>query len=102
MTLADETVPTRSVLVSLAAVALTVFLWPALVTFDAGDWPSPNQYPHNVPAANACGLVGAWCAYELRYLLGDGAYPLLLFATLAAFLRVLRGVSGILRNVFSV
>ena len=73
---------------------LCVFLWPALLTFDAGDWPSPNQYPHNAPPENACGAVGGWFAYYLLYYLGDGAYPLLLFATLAALLRLFRGELG--------
>ena len=81
-------------LLPLAALALAVFLWPALLTFDPGDWPSPNQYPHHSPAANACGPVGAWFAYQLQYFLGDGAYPSLLFATLAAIMRVIRGEIG--------
>jgi S-DNA-T family DNA segregation ATPase FtsK/SpoIIIE len=76
------------------ALLACVFLWPALLTFHIGDWPSPNQHPHNDPAANACGLVGAWCAYHLRHVLGDGTYLLLLFATLAALLKVVRGEIG--------
>ena len=76
------------------ALLACVFLWPALLTFHVGDWPSPNQHPHNDPAANACGLVGAWCAYHLRHVLGDGTYLLLLFATLAALLKVVRGEIG--------
>jgi S-DNA-T family DNA segregation ATPase FtsK/SpoIIIE len=62
-----------------------------MVTFDPGDWPSPNQYPHHSPSANACGIVGAWCAYQLRFYVGYGAYPLLLFMTLAALIRLFRG-----------
>ncbi len=81
----------RSTLVPIGALAMCAFLWAALVTFDPGDWPSPNQYPHHSPAINACGAVGAWCAYQLRYFIGDGVYPLLLFATLAAFARLIRG-----------
>ncbi len=90
----DQPAHPRSILLPVAVLALTVFLWPALVTFNAGDWPSPNQAPHNSPSANACGVVGAWSAYQLRYFLGYGAYPLLLFATLAAFLRAIRGEIG--------
>ncbi len=71
-----------------------LFLWAALLTFDMGDWPSAHQFPHNAPAANACGLAGAWCAYYLRSLLGDGGYPLVLFATLAAMLKLARGRIG--------
>jgi len=76
------------------ALLACVFLWPALLTFHIGDWPSPDQHPHNNPAANACGLVGAWCAYHLRHFLGDGTYLLLLFATLAVLLKVVRGEIG--------
>jgi len=43
---------------------------------------------------NVCGTAGAWCAYHLRHLIGDGAYPLLLFATLAASVRMVRGEIG--------
>ena len=85
---------TRSALMPTVALFACVFLWPALLTFHIGDWPSPNQHPHNNPAANACGLVGAWCAYHLRHVLGDGTYLLLLFATLAALLKVVRGEIG--------
>ena len=81
----------RSLLFPIGVLATCLFLWPALITFDAGDWPSPEQYPNNSPPANACGMVGAWCAYHLTYFLGHGTYPLLLFATLTAFLRLVRG-----------
>ncbi len=84
----------RSALLSLGVLTLCVFLWPALLTFDSGDWPSPNQYPHNSPAANACGPIGSWCAYQLRYFIGDGTYPLMLFATLAGLARLVRGRIG--------
>ncbi|MEK6677738.1 MAG: DNA translocase FtsK 4TM domain-containing protein [Planctomycetota bacterium] len=87
----------RSVFLPFAGLAMCAILWPAMVTFDPGDWPSPNQYPNNLPPANACGTVGAWCAYYLQHVLGDGAYPLLLFATLAALLRLIHGRIG---NVF--
>lgn len=85
---------TRSGSLPTVALLACVFLWPALLTFHVGDWPSPNQHPHNDPAANACGLGGAWCAYHLRHFLGDGTYFLLLFATLAALLKVVRGEIG--------
>ncbi|MEK7731188.1 MAG: DNA translocase FtsK 4TM domain-containing protein, partial [Planctomycetota bacterium] len=85
---------TRSAVLPTVALLACVFLWPALLTFHVGDWPSPNQHPHNDPAANACGLVGAWCAYHLRHVFGDGTYLLLLFATLAALLKVVRGEIG--------
>lgn len=71
-------------LASVCALAFCLFLWPAVVTFNPGDWPSPNQYPHLAPSANACGPVGAWLAYQLRYYLGSGTYALLALVTLAA------------------
>ncbi|MCH9058350.1 MAG: DNA translocase FtsK 4TM domain-containing protein, partial [Planctomycetes bacterium] len=45
----------------------------------------------NVPTENICGPAGAWLAFQLHDFLGDGAYPLLLFATLAAAITLLRG-----------
>jgi len=92
----DETSRTnpRPMLWFLCALAFAVFLWPALLTFDAGDWPSPNQYPHHSPAHNACGIVGAWFGYQFHYYLGDGAYPLLLFVTLACVMHLVRGELG--------
>ncbi|MFQ5463439.1 MAG: DNA translocase FtsK 4TM domain-containing protein, partial [Phycisphaerae bacterium] len=84
----------RSLVLPLGGLIVCVFLWPALLTFDAGDWPSPNQFPNNEPTLNACGHVGAAMAYYLEYLLGDGAYPLLLFATLAAGFKLIRGEIG--------
>lgn len=84
----------RDLLFPLMALAVCLFLWPAMLTFDAGDWPSPHQFPPNTPVANACGPVGSWCAYQLVYYIGDGTFPLLLFATLAAGLRLVRGEIG--------
>ncbi|MFQ5414479.1 MAG: DNA translocase FtsK 4TM domain-containing protein [Phycisphaerae bacterium] len=81
----------RRLLVPLVGLALCAFVWPALVTLDFGDWPSPHQYPPNDPPANACGIVGAWLAYHLYHALGHGAYPLLAFATLGAVVRLVRG-----------
>ena len=93
----------RSLLWSFVALALCVFIWPALLTFSPGDWPSPNQFPHNAPAANACGVVGAWFAYQLRYFLGDGSFPLLLFLTLASSMRLVRGrVNHLPERIFGI
>ena len=83
-----------SMLLSTIGLAVCAFLWGALFTFDPGDWPSPHQYPHNDPPANACGIVGAACVYYLVHLFGDGAYPLVLFVTLAAVLNIARGKLG--------
>ncbi len=66
-------------------------LWAPQLTFNAGDWPSPNRYPHPEVTANACGKVGAFIAYHLRRVIGDGVYPLALFATCAAALWLVHG-----------
>ena len=47
-----------------------------------------------MPAANACGVVGAWFAYHLYFYLGDGSFPLLLFMTLTSALRLVNGTVG--------
>ncbi len=78
----------------IGALVVCVFLWPAALTFDPGDWPSPHQFPNHSPSVNACGVVGAWCAYQLRYWVGFGTFPLLLFATLNSAVRLLRGPVG--------
>jgi S-DNA-T family DNA segregation ATPase FtsK/SpoIIIE len=75
----------------ISAFAACLFFWTALLTFNAGDWPSPHRFPHNIPTQNACGQVGSWAAYYLLHLLGDGVYPLLLFFTLVATLRLVNG-----------
>ena len=94
MTTQDRRREPREILGPLAALTVCVFLWSAVLTFDVGDWPSPNQFPHNAPVANKCGVVGAFCAFQLRYGLGDGAYPLLLFATMASLVKLVRGRVG--------
>ncbi len=71
--------------------AVCVFAWGSLLTFDVGDWPSPHQYPHNDPATNACGRTGAWLAYQLFHYVGDGAYVLAFFAVCAAVVHLIRG-----------
>ena len=76
---------------SVPAVLACLFLVASHVTFDAGDWPSLNQYPHNSPTVNACGPVGAFVAYHLRRFIGGGAYPLLLAMTIAALVGLVRG-----------
>lgn len=94
MAATKQTVNPRSLLLPVGGLVVCLFLWPSLLTFHPGDWPSPHQYPHNTPAANACGHVGAAAAYYLRYFLGDGVYPLILFGTLAAMLRLIKGEIG--------
>ena len=47
------------------------------ISFDIGDWPSKFSYPHNVPAVNWCGTIGAFCAYYLLYYVGPGVFVML-------------------------
>lgn len=81
----------RSVVWPVLSLLACLFVWASLLTFDTGDWPSPNKYPHNDPVANACGPAGSFVVYRLRRMIGDGAYPLVLFATCAAFLWLVHG-----------
>jgi S-DNA-T family DNA segregation ATPase FtsK/SpoIIIE len=55
-----------------------VFLFLALASFHATDWPSHAIYPW--PAVqNLCGSVGAWCAYYAFLGMGQGAFLILFF-----------------------
>jgi S-DNA-T family DNA segregation ATPase FtsK/SpoIIIE len=47
------------------------------LSFNIGDWPNPYHHPHNRPAANLCGVIGAFFAYYLLYYIGPGVYILL-------------------------
>ncbi|MCK6456243.1 MAG: DNA translocase FtsK [Phycisphaerae bacterium] len=66
------------------------FGWIALLTYEPTDWPSPVRWPAGLPVHNAAGRVGAWLAYQLIRYFGDGAYPLVLFATVASIARIAR------------
>ncbi len=65
--------------VCLGITALLVFFC-SCVSFDIGDWPSRYVYPHNSPAANWCGAIGAFCAYYLMYYIGPGIFVILISA----------------------
>jgi len=62
------------------AIGMLLVLLCSCVSFDIGDWPSKFVYPHNNPAANWCGPIGAFCAYYLLYYLGPGAFVVLVCA----------------------
>ncbi|MEZ6084863.1 MAG: DNA translocase FtsK 4TM domain-containing protein [Phycisphaerae bacterium] len=75
----------------------------ALLTFDIADWPNPSHAPHNQPTTNACGNAGAFVAFQMFYWIGDGAYILALFATMASFLWLVHGkVVSIVQRTFGV
>ena len=72
-----------------AAVAIGgwLFLLLSVASFHATDWPSHAVYPY--PATqNLCGSAGAVIAYGLFLLVGQGAFPILLFSGLCVVLFV--------------
>ena len=75
-------VPAREKLKEVAAlffVLCAMFVFIALVTFNAGDLPGV-KYPANNPVANKAGAIGAYVAYGLLANFGLGAY-LVIFLT---------------------
>ncbi len=81
----------RWVALPVCALAVVMVAWVSVITFDAADWPSPDQYPHNAPTLNRCGMVGAVMSYYLRYWLGVTAYPLLALITCALLMKLYFG-----------
>ena len=47
-------------------------LFCSCLSFDISDPPSEYSWPHNEPAENWCGLLGAFFAYYLMYYIGPG------------------------------
>jgi S-DNA-T family DNA segregation ATPase FtsK/SpoIIIE len=80
----------RLALVTLG-LALSAFLWTAVVSYSPADWPSASVWPVRVDPANVCGVAGAFVAYHLLYYLGIGVYVLLALLTLA-LVALARGV----------
>ena len=60
--------------VVIAVLSLLLF---SCLSFDVGDWPSRYAYPHNDPAENLCGPIGAFFAYHLLYYIGPGIFVFL-------------------------
>ncbi len=69
--------------VILLSLIICAFLWIAVLSFDAADWPSPHAYPQPDPANNAAGRAGAWVAYHMFVYLGRGAYAAVAGLTIA-------------------
>ena len=59
---------------------ICLVLFCSCLSFDIGDWPSRFEYPHNIPTANWCGSIGAFCAYYLLYYVGPGIFVVLVSA----------------------
>lgn len=60
-----------------------LFLAVSLVSFDRLDPPAPGVVPHNQPAHNLCGIVGAYAAHSLYQLVGLGVWVLMALAAAA-------------------
>jgi S-DNA-T family DNA segregation ATPase FtsK/SpoIIIE len=73
------------------SVALTIGTWCfllfAVASFHPTDWPSHAVQPYP-PTANLCGPVGAFVAYYLFLVIGQGAFPVLFFTGVCVVLYV--------------
>ena len=59
------------------------FVLCSCLSFNIADAPSQYAWPHNEPAANWCGSIGAFLAYHLMYYFGPGVFVLLIAAVAA-------------------
>jgi S-DNA-T family DNA segregation ATPase FtsK/SpoIIIE len=55
-------------------------LFCSCLSFDIADWPSSFVYPHNNPANNLCGSIGAFFAYYMLYFIGPGVFMAIISA----------------------
>jgi S-DNA-T family DNA segregation ATPase FtsK/SpoIIIE len=73
------------------SVALTIGAWCfllfAVASFHPTDWPSHAVQPYP-PTANLCGPVGAFVAYYLFLVIGQGTFPVLFFTGVCVVLYV--------------
>jgi S-DNA-T family DNA segregation ATPase FtsK/SpoIIIE len=67
-------------LTALVLLAGCVFLVASLLTFDAGDPPSPRVFPPNARTMNACGLIGSTVAGACLEWFGHGIWAAVAFA----------------------
>ncbi|MGD0078164.1 MAG: DNA translocase FtsK 4TM domain-containing protein [Sedimentisphaerales bacterium] len=72
----DRKVKVKALQCLIVAALLVIFC--SCISFNIGDWPSKFVYPHNKPAANWCGPVGAMFAYNLLYYIGPGIFIVLI------------------------
>ena len=70
---------------------VTLFVCASVCTYSPADWPSPKVYPQARPAENACGVVGAWLAYQLFAAFGPGTYVVAVGLGGALAARALKG-----------
>jgi len=67
-----------------------MFVLCSCLSFNIADAPSQYAWPHNEPAVNWCGSIGAFLTYYLMYYFGPGVFVLLIVAA-AAMATVLAG-----------
>jgi len=70
-------------------IAVLLVLLCSCLSFNVGDWPNPYHHPHNQPADNLCGRIGAFFAYYLLYYIGPGVYVLLISSIALLALRLM-------------
>jgi S-DNA-T family DNA segregation ATPase FtsK/SpoIIIE len=63
------------------------FMLLSIGSFSPVDWPSHAVYPYP-PIGNLCGPAGAFVAYWMFLIVGQGAFPLLLFTGIALVFHV--------------
>ena len=67
----------------LVGLVVCVFLLCSCLSFNIADAPSQYAWPHNRPAANWCGSIGAFLAYYFMCYFGPGLFVLLIAAAYA-------------------
>ena len=70
-----------SVAINCLGLVFCVVLFCSCISFDIADAPSDYAWPHNSPASNWCGTVGAFFAYYLLYYIGPGVFVILITAS---------------------
>ena len=66
-------------------VAAWAFVLLSMASFHADDWPSHQVYPYP-PIQNLCGAAGAFLAYHISFIIGQGIFPILLFTGICLWL----------------
>lgn len=92
---------TYMIAVQCLIIAALVMLLFSCLSFNIADWPSKFSYPHNHPAKNWCGSVGAFGAYYLLYYIGPGVFVLLFSGISYFFAKLSNKVVGqsVLRSI---
>jgi S-DNA-T family DNA segregation ATPase FtsK/SpoIIIE len=75
-------------------VVFCAFIWISAFSFDSGDWPNPDTFPHNDAPQNWCGPAGAWISYYFLHYFGQGIWVLLFFATVFSLMMIARLASA--------